>query len=124
MNTARRILLAAALAASPLLLSPSAEARGGVFLGFGVGVPVYPAYPYYPPGYYPPAYYPPTVYPAYPGYAAPYPVAPPAYVAPRPAGQACYAGAYVCPMDRPVAAGDACSCPAQGGQRAWGRVGN
>lgn len=118
MSTARRILLAA-LAASPLLLPPPAEARGGVFLGFGVGVPVYPAYPYFPPAYYPPA-----VYPAYPGYAAPYPVAPPPYVPVRPAGQSCYAGAYVCPLDRPVAAGDACSCPARGGQRAWGRVGN
>ena len=40
-----------------------------------------------------------------------------------PAGQACYAGAYVCPLERPAPAGDACSCPARGGQRAWGRVG-
>ena len=106
MSKVRRILLAAALLASALPLSVPAEARGGVFLGFGVGVPVYPAYPY---AYPPPAYYVP-----------PYP----AYAAPRPAGQACYAGAYVCPLDRPMAAGDACGCPAMNGQRAWGRVGN
>lgn len=85
-----------------------------------MGVPVYPAYPY---PYPPPAYYAPP-FPAYPAPYPPYPPPYPAYVAPRPAGQACYAGAYVCPLDRPLAAGDACACPARNGQRAWGRVGN
>ncbi|WP_052401311.1 hypothetical protein [Muricoccus aerilatus] len=117
MSKVRRILLVAALLASALPLSAPAEARGGVFLGFGVGVPVYPAYPY---AYPPPAYY----VPPYPAYAAPYPAPYTAYVAPRPVGQACYAGAYVCPLERPMAAGDACACPAMNGQRAWGRVGN
>lgn len=117
MSKAGRILLASALAASALLPAGPAEARGGVVLGFGVGVPVYPALPY---PYPPPAYYAPP-FPAYPTpYAPPYP----AYTAPRPAGQACYAGAYVCPLDRPLAAGDACACPARNGQHAWGRVGN
>jgi hypothetical protein len=43
MMDARRIVLAAALLASPLLLTAPAEARGGVSFGIGIGVPVYPA---------------------------------------------------------------------------------
>src|ERR1700761_6320407 len=74
----------------------AAEAR--VFVGIGVPFPgFYPAPYYYPP---PPVYYappPPVVY------------APPQTYAPAPqasgGGQTCYAGAYVCPMDRPTATG-------------------
>ena len=29
---------------------------------------------------------------------------------PRPSGQSCYAGAYICPINRPVPSGSACSC--------------
>lgn len=70
-----------------LVLTSAAQAR--VFIGFG--------FPFYigPPAYYPP---PPVAY-------AP-PVPPPA----APSGQSCYVGAYVCPMDRPVASGCACYC--------------
>ncbi|MFC7735842.1 hypothetical protein ACFQX4_08255 [Roseomonas sp. GCM10028921] len=117
MIDARRFLLAAALLAAPLLPAAPAEARGGVSFGVGIGTgyPYYPAYPYDP---FPYAYSVPVV-PAVP-YVAPYPAyAPPA----RPLGQACYAGAYVCPLERAAPAGDACACPARGGQSAWGRVG-
>ena len=37
-------------------------------------------------------------------------------------GQACYAGPYVCPMDRPVATGGSCYCLGNGSQRVWGRA--
>ncbi|WP_159349195.1 hypothetical protein [Roseomonas harenae] len=123
MMVARRIALAAALLASPLILTAPADAHGGASFGIGIGVPVYPAYPAYPAYPYaygypvvpPPAYY----APPFPAYAPP----PPAYSVPRPPGQTCYAGAYVCPLDRNLSAGDACGCLAPNGQRAWGRVG-
>ena len=70
----------------------------GIFPPVVVGPPVY---------YGPPAYYGP------PGYYAP---------PPRPAGDACYAGAYVCPLDRPGPAGAPCSCPTNSG-RAGGYIG-
>nr|MCV4207259.1 hypothetical protein [Roseomonas sp. SXEYE001] len=117
----RRLVLATALMASPLLLSGPAEARGGVSFGIGIGVPIYPAYPVYPayPYAYPVPPPPPPYYiPPYPAYAPP-----PAYPVPRPPGQTCYAGAFICPLDRNLSAGDACGCPAPNGQRAWGRVG-
>jgi hypothetical protein len=100
----------------------SQPAQARVF--FGVGIP------FYGPGYYPPpVYYPPP--PVY--YAPPPPVyyTPPqqSYVPPPPvaadgssAGQACNAGAYVCPMDRPVASGGSCYCPGNSGQKVWGRA--
>jgi hypothetical protein len=95
--------------------SPPADAR--VFVGFGV--------PFYGPGFYPPPYYYPPPPPVY--YAPPPPVvyAPPqAYSLPPQAGvgQACYAGPYVCPMDRPTATGGGCYCLGNGGQRVWGRT--
>ena len=58
----------------------------------------------------PPVYYGPP-----PGY---YYAPPP----PRAAGQACYAGAYVCPLDEPGPLGAPCSCPTNNG-RAGGRIG-
>jgi len=96
----RAVLAAAGIAAA---LLPPAPARawwrgGGVFLGFNV--PLYAG----PPAYYPPsAYYPP----------------PPVYA---PAGQACYAGPYMCQTDRPTPIGGPCSCPTGHG-RAFGRTG-
>ncbi len=61
----------------------------------------------------PPVYVPPPVY-----YAPP-----PVYVTPAPApiyaGARCYAGPYVCPLDRPTPVGAGCSCPTNAG-RAYG----
>jgi hypothetical protein len=63
---------------------------------------------------------PPPVVVAPPGY---YYAPPPAYYyAPPPAGQACYAGPYVCPLDQPGPFGAPCSCPTNTG-RAGGRIG-
>jgi hypothetical protein len=111
----RLVLLAVAAA---MLLPAAAQAywRGGVFFAFP---PIYVAPP---PAYYypPPAYY----YPPPPAYGAP----PSAYAAPPdtssgpPApAQACYAGPWVCSLDRATASGDSCSCAANGG-RVWGRA--
>jgi hypothetical protein len=84
-----------------------------VWIGFGV--------PYYagPPAYYPPPVYypPPAYYPPPMSYAPSY-----APAAPSTAGQSCYAGPYVCPMDRPVPSGAACYCLGNGGARVWGRA--
>jgi hypothetical protein len=103
-----------------LMLPGPAQAR--VWVGFGFpfyfGPPAYyappPAYYYPPPAYYPPPYYPPPA-PYYP---------PPVSYVPRPggpAGQSCYAGAAVCPMERSVAPGAACYCTTAQGQ-VWGRA--
>ncbi|MFC4167387.1 hypothetical protein [Teichococcus aestuarii] len=90
----------------------SALARGGVWIGIG---PAYPAYP--------------DPYPAYPYAPVPAPYPPPAYSYAPPAvegrlGQACYAGPYMCQLDQPGYVGQACSCPARPGERAWGQVGD
>ena len=98
-------------------------AQARVFVGIGLGVPFYgPGYvpgPYY---YPPPAYYPPP--PVY--YSPPPPVVytpPPQTYSQAPSGgQSCNAGAYVCPMERPVASGASCYCSGNGGQRVWGRA--
>ena len=98
--------------------SKPAEAR--VFVGIGI--------PFYGPGFYPPPIY----YPPPPVYYAPPPpmyyTPPQAYATPAPAmrsgggGQSCYAGPYVCPMDRPVSPGAGCYCPGNGGQKVWGQA--
>jgi len=119
LSSPRRITIVAALCAVVLGLA-SVPAQARVFVGLGFGVP------FYGPGYYPPpVYYPPP--PVY--YAPPPPVyyVPPQTYAPGPtaqagAGQSCYAGSYVCPMDRPVAPGAGCYCLGNGGQRVWGRA--
>ncbi len=41
---------------------------------------------------------------------------------PNGGGQACYAGPYVCPMDRPIATGGNCYCLGNDGQRVTGRA--
>jgi hypothetical protein len=119
-SSLRRIAAAFALCAAILgLASASAQAR--VFVGVGLGVPLF-----YGPGYYPPPIY----YPPPPVYYAPPPVyyAPPPIYVPGPAtaqagrGQSCYAGPYVCPMDRSVATGASCYCLGNAGQRVWGRA--
>ena len=67
----------------------------------------------------------------YLGIAPPIILGPPVYYAAppyygshyaRPAGEACYAGPYVCPLDQPGPLGAPCSCPTNGG-RAGGRIG-
>jgi hypothetical protein len=105
----------AALMVSALGAAAPAQARWYGGWGIGIGIMPPPVYIGPPPAYYapPPAYYGPP-----PAYYAP----PPVYYAPPPAGQACYAGPYVCPLDHPVPAGGPCSCPANQG-RAWGRAG-
>jgi hypothetical protein len=96
-----------------------ATAQARVFIGIGVPFFYGPAY-IPPPVYYPPPYY----------YAPPPPVvyAPPRTYTPSPAsdpsgpGQTCYAGQYVCPMDRPVPSGYGCYCIGNGGQRVNGHA--
>lgn len=110
----RRLTVAIGLCAAfvGLALSP-AQAR--VFVGIGI--------PFYGPGFYPPPYYypPPAYYPP-PVYAPPQTYAPAQAAAPAGAGQSCYAGAYVCPMEHPVASGGGCYCSGNDGQRVWGRA--
>ncbi|WP_146101937.1 hypothetical protein [Rhodopila globiformis] len=121
-SSLRRIAGIAALCAIALgLAAPPAQAR--VFVGFGFGVPWAYGPGFYPPPYYypPPVYYPPP--PVY--YAPPQTYAPVPSYTPGPTaqvGQSCHAGAYVCPMDRPVAPGSSCYCLGNGGQRIWGRA--
>jgi hypothetical protein len=111
----RRAAVAMALCAAMVGLAGS-PAQARVFVGIG--------FPFIGPGYYPAPYY----YPPPPVYYAPPPVmyAPPPpqnySQAPSGGGQTCYAGSYVCPMDRPVATGGSCYCPGNGGQRVWGRA--
>lgn len=98
-------------------LPGSAQAR--VFVGVGIPFPgYYPPPVYYPP---PPVYYapPPVIYAPPPQVYTP---PPQVYAPPTAAGQTCYAEAYTCPMDRPVATGGSCYCLGNGGQRVWGRA--
>jgi hypothetical protein len=111
MTTTRKTMARAAFAlllVGAALAAPSpahAWWRGGFFIGFP---PVYVGPP--PAYYYPPPYY----------YAPPPPVV---YEQPAPAaGQSCYAGAYVCPLNAPSPVGGPCSCPTNTG-RTGGKVG-
>lgn len=112
-----RTISLAAIGAGLLVSTGIATAQARVFFGFGM--PLYYGPPVYAP---PPVYYPPPAY-----YAPPPPVVyapPPAQTyTPYPggAGQSCYAGAYVCPMDRPVSPGSGCYCTVNG-SRVWGRA--
>lgn len=107
-----RVALLGLAAAALLPATAQAYWRGGVWFGL--------------PGVYmapPPLYVaPPPVYMAPPVYAAPpYAYAPaPSYNAPAPA-QACYAGPWVCPLERPAAVGTSCAC-AGNGQTVWGQA--
>jgi hypothetical protein len=94
----------------------------GVALGLGLGAL---AAPYYWP---PPVYFPPQVWAPPPQVWAPpqqgFSQTPQGFSqAPGGGGgQSCYAGAYVCPMERPVASGAGCYCPGNNGQRVPGRA--
>jgi hypothetical protein len=116
------VALAAALVGYFAATTPAA-AR--IWIGFGLpGLYVGPPAYYPPPVYYPPpAYYPPPMSYA-PAYAPPQTAYPPQQESAAPAGggQACYAGAYTCPMDQPMASGAACYCLGNGGTRVWGRA--
>ena len=96
--------------AGVLLASPMHPAKAYGFVGFGFGFPVFaPFVPFYP-------FYGPQVI------VAQSPVIytqPPPYN-PAPTGR-CYAGAYVCPIQRPATVGSPCSCPTNRA-RAPGRV--
>ncbi len=108
------ILALLVIVAGTLPHAANAYWRGGVFFGF-------PAFSYYvaPPVYYAP---PPVVYAPPPVVYAP----PSAYANPQASSQAdaysqdgagsCSAGAYICPLDRPLQPGAACSCPANRGR--------
>lgn len=114
--TVRRAALVRAtlLALAGLALLPAAAQaywRGGYFFGFP-GVYVEPSPFSYPPAYYP---QPVAVAPA-PVVAVPPPFTPRIYGEPPPAAQACYAQPSVCPLDRPTAVGESCSCPGDGGR--------
>ncbi len=115
MTATRSALFRAALLAlaGATLLPAGAQAywRGGFFFGLP-GVYLAPPFGYP----YPPVYSPAPLYMAPPpAYSMPFDGGPP------PAGQACYAGRWVCPLDRLTPIGDACSCPGNGG-RIWGRA--
>jgi hypothetical protein len=97
----------------------AAPAQARVYVGVGIPLPLFgpPAYYYPPPVYYPP----PPVYLTPPPPVMYTPPVQPQYPAPRAAyGQSCNAGPYVCPMDRPVAAGAPCYCPGNDGRRVGG----
>ncbi len=119
----RRFAVVAVLGAAFVgVAAPSAEAR--VFIGIGI-----PFGGFYPPPYYyppPPVYYapPPVVYAPPQTYAPPPQAYSPApqVAGPGGAGQACYAGPYVCPMDRAKASGGRCFCLGNGGESVWGRT--
>ena len=110
------VALLAVVVATLLPVAAQAYWRGGMFFAFPpVYMPPPPAYYYSPPVYVaPPHYVAPPVYsyqaPSYGGYGGP-----------PPAAGACYAGPWVCPLDRPTPVGNACSCTGNGG-RSWGRA--
>ena len=109
----RAALIAGAAACLGVLAgAPPALAwwHGGVVIG------VAPPPIYYPP---PPIYYPP------PAYYAPPPVVyapPPPYAQSAPAGPACYAGPYACPLDHSMPLGAACYCLSNQRTQIWGHV--
>ncbi len=115
----RSVMIAAALGVATVALTAApSPAQARVFIGVGIGVPYF-----YGPGYYPaPYYYPPPYYPAPPVVYAPPQTTYTPSAAPASAGQSCYAGPYVCPMDRPVPSGANCYCPGNGGERVNGRA--
>jgi hypothetical protein len=102
------------------MVAAPAPAQAAVFVGVGVPFGGY-GYGYGPPYGYSPYLPPPIYYPPPPVYYAPPPVY---YTPPRPVNgsQTCYAGPYVCPMERPVASGAGCYCSGNYGQKVWGRA--
>jgi hypothetical protein len=97
----KRLLAIAAVIAITALPGTAHAWRGGWGWGPGIVIGIPPVVVAPPAYYYPP-----------PGY----------YYAPPAAGQACYAGPYVCPLDQAGPRGAPCSCPTNSG-RAGGRIG-
>jgi len=144
----RTLATCGALALLALVGLPASQAHARVFIGVGVGVPLfYPPYVgpplgYYPPYYPPPYYAPPAVY-APPDNSFSYtpPSSQPRNLSPpqgypqqgyapggyAPGGgygvaQSCQAGAYVCPLTADTPPGGRCSCPGHDGQRVRGQA--
>jgi hypothetical protein len=107
MATIRLLVLAMLASVGVALIPAPAQAwwHGGIFIA-PVPFVLPPVAPYYPP-YYPP---PPPYYVAPPpaSYATPYGDSGP--------GQSCYAGPYVCPLDRASPIGAPCTCPTNTGR--------
>jgi hypothetical protein len=150
MFLARPVLLRGLLAILALCGVMAGEAKARVFVGFGIGVPLFlPPPVYYPPYYRPPMGYAPpeeSEFSYVPPSAQPQNLAPPrGYYPPSrdytpsqgygdqqyggyspsdgPGGaQSCQAGAYVCPLVAETPPGGACTCPGHGGQRIRGRA--
>ncbi len=116
----RRLALLAPLALTILVgFGPATPVaawwHGGVFIG-GYVPPVVVG----PPVVYAP---PPPVY-GYPYYPPPAVAYPPSAPPPATASGTCYAGAYVCPLDRPPTPDGSCSCPTgYDGGRVYGHLG-
>ena len=141
----RTLATCAALAMLALFALPASQAHARVFIGVGLGVPLfYPPYVAPPPAYYPPYYAPPYYAPpdssfSYTPPSQPQNLAPPqGYPPPQgyapggyaPGGggptygmaQSCQAGAYVCPLVTDTPPGGRCSCPGHDGQRIRGQA--
>jgi hypothetical protein len=113
----RGLLLAATIGLGAMAMPAPAHAwwRGGYGGGLVIGI----APPYYAP---PPVYYappPPVYYAPPPGYPPAY--APPGYAPAAADGGGCYAGQYVCPLAHATPVGANCSCPTDSG-RIYGSV--
>jgi len=127
----------------------ASQAHARVFIGVGVGVPLfYPPYIAPPPAYYPPYYGSPYYAPpdssfSYTPPSQPQNLAPPQGYPPQgypsqgygpggyaPGGgnpaygmaQSCQAGAYICPLVTDTPPGGRCSCPGHDGQRIRGQA--
>ena len=102
----RALPILAGLAVVVAMFAPTpAQARIGI--GFFVVPPVVvvpPVYDYYYPA---PVYYPPPVY-----------YYPPPVKTTMPVGYSCYAGPYICPLEKRLPVGGYCACPAYGGSAA------
>jgi hypothetical protein len=112
-----RLPILVVLAMVGALCAPK-PAQAHIGFRFLVGPPVVvvpPVYDYY---------YPAPVYYSPPGYYDPPPVFyyPPPANAEGPAGYSCYAGPYVCPLEKLQPVGGYCACPAYGGRSAAGTV--
>jgi len=100
-----RLVLAGIVAAAAMAAGvASAQPGWGAGVQFGWGPPHHRPYPT--PYHYAPHHYAPHRY-----------VPPPAPVA----GEGCYAGPYVCPLEGPARVGMPCSCPTAQGH-VWGRA--
>lgn len=108
----KNLALALLALAGVAFAAPAAEARVGVVVGIGGPVVIGPPVYYAPPVVYPPAYYAPPAY--YPAPATTYIQRPDTQ--PAATAQNCDAGAYQCPIPRPMSVGAACSCPTEKGR--------